>query len=142
MREFRHFLPISVRYSDIDAQGHVNNTRFGTYIESGRLAYVKDLGLWDGKDFFNLGLIVADVHIAYLRPILFGQGITVATRVAHIGNKSMKFEFQILNETSGDLFATAETVNVGFDYNSGKTITISPYWRKTISAFEGVSFSE
>ena len=140
MSEFHHFLPITVRYSDIDAQGHVNNTRFGTYIESGRLAYVKDLGLWDGKDFFNLGLIVADVHIAYRRPIILGQAIKVATRVSRIGNKSIKFEFEILDSDSNELLATAETINVGFDYNSDQTISISQTWRDAINTFEGAAF--
>jgi acyl-CoA thioester hydrolase len=140
MSEFHHFVPITVRYSDIDAQGHVNNTRFATYIEIGRLTYLKDLGVWDGKDFMNLGVIVADIHIDYRQPIMLGQDIKVATRVSHIGNKSIKFEFQILDNDSGEILAAADTVNVGFDYNTQKTIPISTSWRETINQFEGTTF--
>lgn len=140
MSDFHHFLPIIVRYSDIDAQGHVNNTRFGTYIESGRIAYLKDLELWDGSDFLNLGLIVADVHIAYHKPITFGQQIQVATRITHIGNKSVKFESKILDVETGEPLATAETVTVGFDYQTETTIVISEEWRKAINDLEGTQF--
>lgn len=140
MSGFHHILPITVRYSDIDAQGHVNNTRFGTYIESGRLAYIQNLGLWDGKDFRNLGLIVADVHIAYRRPIMLGQDIKVATRVSHIGTKSIKFEFEIRDGASGEILATAETINVGFDYNSEMSTPIPTFWRESINQFEGSTF--
>ena len=140
MSEFHYFLPITVRYSDIDAQGHVNNTRFATFFESGRLSYLQQLGLWDGKDFLNLGLIVADIHVSYLKPITLWQNIQVATRVSHIGNKSIKFEFQLLDTDSGDLLSKGETINVGYDYKSEQTIPISAKWRKAINQFEGNSF--
>lgn len=140
MSEFRYFLPITVRYSDIDAQGHVNNTRYGTYFESGRLTYLQQLGLWDGKDFLNLGLIVADIHISYLKPIYLSQEIQVATRVSYIGNKSIKFNFHLLDGKSGDLLSTGETVNVGYDYASEQTSPISMEWRSIINQFEGTSF--
>jgi acyl-CoA thioester hydrolase len=141
MSDYRYFFPINVSYSDIDAQGHVNNTRYGTYIESARLAYLQHLGLWDGKDFHNLGVIVADVHITYRLPLFYGQQIEVGARVSHIGGKSMKFEFTIRDIESKSICATAETINVGFDYTNEVSTPISDQWRKTISEFEGRQFS-
>lgn len=141
MSEFHYFLPITVRYSDIDAQGHVNNTRFATYFENGRLTYLRHLGLWDGKDFLKLGVIVADIYISYLKPIYLGQEIQVATRISHIGNKSITFELQLTDTKSGELLSTAKTVNVGYDYKTEKTIPISQEWRNIISKFEGIPFS-
>lgn len=140
MTGFHHILPMTVRYSDLDAQGHVNNTRYATYIESGRLAYLKDLGLWDGKDFMNLGVIVADLHISYRQQILLGQPIEVATRVVHLGNKSIKFEFQISDSGTGEVLSTAESINVRYDYRTGETISISAEWREVINRFEGTQF--
>jgi acyl-CoA thioester hydrolase len=64
MSEFRFFYPVQIRYADLDAQWHVNNARFLTILEQARLSYIRQLGLWDGKSFLDLGLIVADVHIA------------------------------------------------------------------------------
>ena len=141
MSDYRYFFPINVSYSDIDAQGHVNNTRYGTYIESARLAYLQHLGLWDGKDVQNLGVIVADVHITYRLPLFYGQQIDVGARVSHIGSKSMKFEFIIRDLESKAICATAETINVGFDYTREVSIPISNHWRNTISEFEGRQFS-
>ena len=140
MSKYRFFLPITVRYSDIDAQGHVNNTRFGTYIESARLAYLQHLGLWDGKDFLNLGVIVADVHIAYRKPIVLGQDIKAAVAITHIGTKSLKFEFEILDSHTNEVLATAETINVGFDYAANASSPISDEWRAAINQFEGTNF--
>ncbi|HPC06679.1 MAG TPA: acyl-CoA thioesterase, partial [Anaerolineaceae bacterium] len=106
MTKFNFILPIQVRYGDLDAQWHVNNTKFLIYVEQGRFAYIMNLGLFDGKSFLDLGLIVADVHMAYLAPIELGQNIQVAVRVAHIGNKSMRFEYEIQDSDTGQAIAT------------------------------------
>ncbi len=140
MSKFNFILPIQVRYGDLDAQWHVNNTKFLNYVEQGRFAYIMNLGLFDGKSFLDLGLIVADVHMAYLAPIELGQNIQVAVRVAHIGNKSMRFEYEIQDSDTGQAIATAETVMVSFDYHTHTSKPVPDEWRKKISAFEGTEF--
>ena len=60
MSTFHFIYPIQIRYGDLDPQWHVNNARFVTYLEQSRFAYLVELGLFDGKGFFDLGLIVAD----------------------------------------------------------------------------------
>ncbi len=140
MNKFNFFLPVQVRYGDIDAQWHVNNTKFINYIEQGRFAYLMKLELFDGKSFLDLGLIVADVHMAYLAPIELGQNIQVAVRVAHIGNKSLRFEYEIQNMDTGDILAKAETVMVSYDFHTHTSKPVPDDWRKKISTFEGTDF--
>jgi acyl-CoA thioester hydrolase len=140
MTTFNFYYPIQVRYGDLDPQWHVNNTRFAVYIEQARLAYLIELGLFDGVSFFDLGLIVADVHIAYVAPIMMNQKVRVGTRVARIGNKSLTFEYQIEDEENGQVLAKADTVMVAYDYHAQKSVPVSAGWRQKLSAFEGVSF--
>jgi acyl-CoA thioester hydrolase len=140
MSDFRFFHPIEVRYGDLDPQWHVNNARFNTYIEAGRFQYLLHLGLFDGIDYRLLGLIVADVHINYLKPIEIKQPVRVGVRVVRIGNKSITFEYEVQNALNGEVFAKAETVMVGYDYLSHQSTPISPEWRRIIGDFEGVAF--
>lgn len=140
MEKYRFQQPIQIRYNDIDAQGHVNNARYVTYIEYARFRYIIELGLWGGDSFMDLGLIVADCHISYLAPIKLTQKIRIGTRVSRIGNKSLVFTYQIEDEDNGMVMATAETVMVSFDYHTGSTTPISSEWRKKISDFEGHPF--
>jgi acyl-CoA thioester hydrolase len=140
MKSFRCYQPIQIRYSDIDAQGHVNNARYITYTEYARFRYLTEVGLWDGQSFMDLGLIVADTHMSYLAPIKLNQRIRVGTRVSRIGNKSMVFDFQIEDENNGKVMATAETVMVCYDYHTETTTPVSDDWRKKISLYEGVNF--
>jgi len=136
MSTFHFIYPIQIRYGDLDPQWHVNNARFVTYLEQARFAYLVELGLFDGKGFFDLGLIVADVHLVYLMQIELRQNIQVALRVSRIGNKSMVFEHQIQDQDTGDILATGEIVMVAYDYHAHKTIPVPDHWREKIKQFE------
>ena len=134
----RHFILIPVRYGDLDAQGHVNNARFLSYVEHARITYLKVLGLWDGVDFLNLGLIVADAHIAYRAPIEFGATIRVIGGVVSMGTKSLRFTHRLEDDATGQLYAEAEMVMVAYDYHTRQSIVIPDDWREKISAFESI----
>ena len=136
MSKFRFFYPVQIRYADLDAQWHVNNAHFLTILEQARLSYIRQLGLWDGKSFLDLGVIIADIHIAYKAPIALEDEIQVAIRVSHIGNKSMTMENEILDSKDGSLKAQAEVVLVTYDFRSKTTIPVPESWRKKIMEFE------
>ena len=139
MSSFNFYETIQVRYNDIDAQGHVNNARYLTYIEHARFSYLTRLGLWDGRSFIDLGWIVADVHISFQAPILLGQVARVGVRATRLGNKSLVIAYQIEDEKTGQVMAQAETVMVSFDYHTHCSIPIAPEWRRKIAEFEGIA---
>ncbi|HVN54794.1 MAG TPA: thioesterase family protein [Anaerolineaceae bacterium] len=138
MGTFRFSTEIPIRYGDLDPQGHVNNSRYFTYIEQARLLYIKSLGLWDGENFLDLGLIVADAHIAYLAPLRLDQTVRVWARVVRLGNKSIAFEYELADSQTGQLCARGDSVMVTFDYHTGKAIPIPPHWREAISTYENI----
>jgi len=137
MSEFHFFYPLQVRYADVDAQWHVNNARFLTFLEQARFAYLRQLGLWDGKCFLDLGVIVADIHIAYKAPIELEEQIQVALRVSRIGNKSLTLENEIRNTQDKSLKAQAEVILVAYDFRGKNTIRVPDSWRAKIMEFEG-----
>lgn len=139
--DFHFHLTIDARYSDLDPQWHVNNVRYLAFLEQGRLKYLLHLGLWDGKDFNRLGMIVADIHIAYLEPMLFNTTARLDLRVAKMGNKSFVFEYQLVDQDSERVLARAESIMVAYDYNTLSSIRVPDDWRAKIGAFEGRDFS-
>ena len=138
MSDFRFYYPIEVRYGDLDPQGHVNNAKHLTYFEQARVQYMIKLGLFT-KDqaFMEIGVILADVHITYFAPIYFGQNIKVGVHAAKIGNKSMRWEQNIVYADTEKELARGEVVIVTYDYRTEKTIPIPQEWRDRITAFEG-----
>lgn len=138
MAEFKFYIPVQVRYSDIDPQWHVNNSRFLSYIEQARFAYLLELGLWNGQSYLDLGIIVADIHMAYVAPIELRQKVRVGMRTAHIGNKSLRFEYLIEDSDTGAVLGRAETVMVAYDYHTKTSMPVPDAWRKKITEFEGL----
>lgn len=138
MAAFRFYHPIEVRYGDLDPQAHLNNARYLTFFEQARVEYVRQLGLWDGKSFVDIGIILADIHISFLAPVLFGQSVRVGVRTSRLGNKSMTMEYLLEDSGDGRELATGETVLVTFDYRLGESIPLPENWRHAIAAFEGL----
>lgn len=139
MSEYNFFYPIEVRYGDLDPQGHVNNAKFLTYFEQARIQYWIQMGFFTkDQSFMEIGVIVADVHLAYLEPVYFGQNIKVGVRVIKLGNKSMTWEQNVVDADTGRELAKGELVIVTYDYKIGKTIPIPQEWREKIIAFEGL----
>jgi acyl-CoA thioester hydrolase len=138
MRNFRFYHPIEIRYGDLDPQGHVNNSRYLTYMEQARIAYIQHLGLWKGGSFLDIGIILADVQVTFLAPILFGEQIRVGLQVTRLGNKSISMEYIIDESQSGQEYASGSTVVVAYDYSDHCTIPIPEHWRKTITSFENL----
>jgi acyl-CoA thioester hydrolase len=64
----------ALRWSDMDAYGHVNNSRFLTLYEEARVALffvgARRLGLTSFED----GIVIARHEVDYLRPVDYGIG--------------------------------------------------------------------
>jgi len=140
MEEYHFIYPIQIRYGDIDPQWHVNNARYLTYLDLARIHYWKNLGLWDGESFADLNLVLADIHISYMRSITIRDSIQVRMGISSIGNKSLRFEYFIEPIDRQFIFARADSVNVAYDYRQQKSYPIPQAWRDKISAFEGKPF--
>jgi acyl-CoA thioester hydrolase len=143
MSEFRFYHPIEVRYGDLDPQGHVNNAKFLTFFEQARVQYFLEMGLFhEGDSFMDIGVILADVHLTFQAPILWGTPIKTGARVSRLGNKSLTIEQTVVHAESGQQFASGTVVMVTYDYHSGRSIPIPYDWREKISAYEeGLSSS-
>ena len=142
MTKFKFTYPISVRYSDLDPQWHVNNGRFLAYCETARFQYIRKLGLFKGNNFTELPFIVADVHVSFKSPIEPHDEVVVSMGVTKIGIKSVLMEYEVTTPDGSRLFATAETVMVAYDYHTKKSIPVSADLRKAFGDYEGKNFME
>lgn len=138
MTDFHFYHLIEVRYGDLDPQGHVNNAKFLTYMEQGRVFYLKQLKLWEGGSFMDMGIILADVQLTFHKAIQFGDPVRVGVRITRIGNKSMTSEYRLEGARDDSIFATGTSVLVAYDYHLKHSVAIPEEWRKTIMQFEGL----
>lgn len=142
MPDFKFFHPIEVRYGDLDPQGHVNNACYLTYMEQARIAYLHQLGLWQGDSFLDIGIILANASVTFHTPILYGQKISVGVCVNRLGKKSFDMHYIILEGASQQPLATGMSVLVTYDYRFSRSIAIPDEWRTKLSFFEKLHQSQ
>ena len=139
MTNYNFTHPIEVRYGDLDPQGHLNNAKYLTYFEQARIFYFEKLGLFTrDMSFLDIGVILADVHLTFKAPVLFGMEIEVGVRTTRLGNKSFTVEQAVIDNATGKLMCTGELVLVTYDYHTGQTIPIPSEWREKTSVFEAL----
>lgn len=108
-----HDTNIRVRYEETDLMGVVYYAKFLTWFEVGRVALLRDIGFgyseWVKKD---LEFPVVQAHADYKSSARFDNEVLVKTRIASIGNTSIRFENEVYRLPEMTLLATGHTVHV------------------------------
>lgn len=111
--------PIELRFSDLDAYGHVNSAVYFTYLETAR---VKLFHVFF-KEVSEQGIftVVARAECDFKIPIMLYDELIVTLWLAKTGKTSFDLEYR-LHDGKEKTFATARTTMVCFD--SVKNITV------------------
>jgi len=112
-------LSIPVLWGDLDALGHVNNTRFLRFIEELRVIWFNSLG--DGWMTENLSPIVANINCNFSRPIHWPATVSVDLCASWSGGKSITLSHEIRDaDDPAVLYADATVVLVWVDRQTGR----------------------
>jgi len=130
--------PITVRFRDLDAFGHVNNAVYFTFMEMARVAYFTHVGLLKSGEFPSPFFIIAEATCQFKAPIDMETPLVVQVRVSRLGNSSFDMEYRLIDEVNGTVLATGRTVQVTFDYSAGRSVPLPDEWRAAIVQLEGL----
>ena len=135
--DFRFGYVGRVILNDLDAFGHVNNTRYLVYVETARLLHLQAaIGL---RDLNDISIIMAHQEINYRRPVLYDKTFVVGVHVAWVRRSSFGFRFKIL-ALDGDVWQHAADGGgtlVYYDYNAHASAPLPDEWRQKLLDFEG-----
>jgi acyl-CoA thioester hydrolase len=126
---------LKVRFNETDAQGHVNFSWFFNYFDVALIEYLHHLGysyqqmLADGLD-----MLYVDAHATYHSPTYFDETLQVHCRLGHIGNTSMRFDFQVFAVTDNRLVATGEITVVTAERQNWKKVRVPERLRQAVEA--------
>ena len=133
--EFHHAIGLPVRWGDMDAYGHVNNSLFFRYLESGRFAYIKDILLPLGGKSVPM-VVVAEIQCRFEAQIVFPADVSVKTKVLRLGNSSFDMYAEIWN---GDKrCATSQAVMVWCDEKTDKPVRMPQIFIEKVRELEGL----
>lgn len=134
--DFRFFHPLTPRWGDMDALGHVNNVRFFTYDESARLEYFGQLMKDDPRFWKEYGLILARIEADFLAQLRLPAQLEIGFRIARMGRSSLSTEAAMFRD--GEAVAVTRGVVVWFDYGANRTLPVPDAVRARIRAAEVV----
>lgn len=121
--EFTFSVPVSVRFSETDMYGHLNNTVPFTYFEYARIEFFKHIGLMsDWLDPAGSTIpVVADLQCDYLKQVYFDEKLEIFVKVASIGNSSIDVHYMAKNRNKDVVFTGRGTL-VQISRTSGKGV--------------------
>ncbi len=136
---FHVAVDIEVRWGDLDALAHVNNSTYFTYFESARIAWFGRMAPDQPISLQSVGPIVARARCDFLKPIRFPAVVRVATRARKLGTSSLEMDYLVTDRQSGEVHALGEAVLVMFDYRTGLKVPIPDELRRRIQAAEALA---
>lgn len=131
---FNFSLPIQIRFSDIDGYMHVNNGIYFSYFEHGRAAYLYQVCGWD---VMEVGTVVANIQIDYLRPIQIFDKVEAFVRCSNIGNSSFVLDQYLLGKTQDGqerIFAHCICTMVSVNMKTMRPVAIPEEYRSKLSS--------
>lgn len=136
---FKHTTRVRVRNYEIDWQGIVHNAVYLLYFETGRVAYLEDLGI---KVDINTiqhesRVVVARNEIDYRSPARFGETIDVYTRISFIHKTSFAFEGILEEATTHRRIGENVSIHVWLDHRTGTPMPVPDDFRRIVQRFEG-----
>ncbi|TGK88063.1 acyl-CoA thioesterase [Leptospira bourretii] len=121
---------IQIRFNDMDPMRRVNNSSYSTYLELARLDFCnRYLSVSELED---IPFVLARVEMDLKASVLPGASIFVETWVSSIGNTSWEFSYSIRDKKTGELYVSAKTVQVYFDYRAKSKKPIPPDFLKSL----------
>lgn len=129
-----HETKTRVRFGETDQMGVVYYANFFSWFEVGRMSLLRDVGL-AYKDWRKLGIRipVVQAHADYTSPARFDDEVIIKTRVARVGNKSIRFENEVYKLPEMKLLCTGHTVHALID-RSGKTMPVPDDFRDKLTS--------
>ncbi|MEJ7745249.1 MAG: thioesterase family protein [Luteimonas sp.] len=128
-------MPMELRWRDLDAFNHVNNSSFLTFLEEARIRWFTSLGTeWVNE---TIAPLLAAVQINYRQPIPYPSDVVVELFAARVGNTSLTIGHRILGQVpdAGEevtLYADGHVVMVWIDRASGRPIPLPDFMRKAV----------
>jgi len=139
----RHRVLTPLRWSDMDAYGHVNNVQFLRLVEDARVVAFAAAGSDEGGSVVNTGLLVARSEIEYVEPLVYRTvPVAIDLWVTAFAGASFDLQYEVRDDPDPDvsggrptIYARAESTLVLYDLANHRPRRMRPEERQTLEAW-------
>lgn len=116
---------IPVRWGDLDAFNHVNNTLFLRYVEEARIRYFGQLGDdWLTEDS---GPVIVNINCNFRREIRYPATVRVTTTARQASEKRLVMAHRLVDADDPErLYGDAEVTALWVDARAGRSVPLPP----------------
>jgi len=124
-------LDMPIRWGDMDAMGHVNNTVYFRYMEQVRISWFDAMGF--GPDPAGQGPLIVNASCTFLRQLEYPGTVLVRQYVGAIGRSSVQtFVDMLRTDEPGTMYAQGAAKVVWVDYSKRKSAPLPEQARQAI----------
>jgi acyl-CoA thioester hydrolase len=116
-----HVERIAIRWGDMDAMGHVNNTVYFRFMEQARIGWFDAL-LPDGEAWKRTGIVIANASCNFKKPINYPGVVEVRLEIDPPGGSSVQTYYELL--VRDELYADGMATVVFIDMERQKPVRI------------------
>jgi acyl-CoA thioester hydrolase len=88
-----HRVRMPIRWGDMDAMGHVNNTVYFRYLEQARIEWFEAMGCPPALS--GVGPVIISAHCTFLKQLRYPGDISVTTSIGDFGRSSFHTRHEI-----------------------------------------------
>ncbi len=118
-----HTSRIAVRWGDMDAYNHVNNTVYFRYFEQARIEWAERMGS-RVSPFEDVGPVIINASCTFLAPVNYPATVVVRMYAGSPGRTSLMTWYELFVEGEDRLYAEGAAKTVWMDMRSGKSVQI------------------
>ena len=123
VRKLMHVERIPIRWGDMDAMGHVNNTVYFRFMEQARIGWFDAL-LPGSEAWRATGIVIANASCNFKRPINYPGTVEVRLSVGPPGGSSVPTFYELRVDDDPVPYADGAAVVVFVDMKSQKPVRI------------------
>jgi acyl-CoA thioester hydrolase len=133
----KFFASIKVRFNETDLQGHVNFGQYYFYFDVGATEYMEAIG-YDYATMLkdDVDLLYAESHCNYKSTAKWAEVLRVHTRIAHLGRRSVRYEFDVRAENDGRQVAIGHIVAVAAQRGTWAEREVPEGLRRAVEKYE------
>ena len=134
---FKFFTPVKVRFNETDLQGHVNFGQYLFYFDVGATEYHAAIGYDYAKMWAEgIDLLYAESHCNYKSPVKWPETLRVHVRIAELGRRSVRYEFDVRAEQDGRQAATGHIIAIVAERGTWAEREVPARLRQAVANYE------
>ena len=111
---------MAIRWGDMDAMLHVNNTVYFRFMEQARISWIDSWGVGNTADEAE-GPVIASAGCRFRRPLKYPGEVEVRVYAGKVGRSSMPTYYEICRTDEPDtIYATGEALFVWISNKTGR----------------------